>query len=516
MSGDTADERLPDMGRGTNPNRVLSVTARKLGSRNMFNAAVINMVTGVQEAGQTANYESLEDGVTAMEELAFALGGERRAWTVSDAAGFAQAVAAINAETNGRAYTITLGESFSSDPVRFTGNAAKTITLKGDNSARTISNNGGDALFTVPSGITLVLDSNLTLNGNGKEARVVFVKGGALIMKEGSTVRDSQDGGVYVVEGGAFTLEGGEIRDNRAFSSSNDAYGGGVHVNSGTFIMSGGVISDNAVSSSSFSVFGGGVFVWESAFTMSGGAIRGNTASGSYSDGGGVYVSGNSIFTMSGGTISGNAVEGGGGGVHIWNSAFRMSGGSISNNRASSSDSFGGGVYVSSNSTFTMSGGSISNNAAHDGGGGVFVNAATFTMESGEIRDNIAFKVGGGGGVYMASDNSAFTMLGGAISGNAVENGAGGGVIVGGSNSAFRMTGGTISKNTAAYGGGVYLQDQNNTFRMIGGSISGNTVSNDGGGVFVNKWKGGATFTKSGDSAIDDTNRANRGKAVYV
>ncbi|MDR0643744.1 MAG: hypothetical protein LBG05_02355 [Treponema sp.] len=51
LSGDTADEHLPGVGRGANPERVLSVTARKLGSRNMFNAAIINLVTGVQEAG---------------------------------------------------------------------------------------------------------------------------------------------------------------------------------------------------------------------------------------------------------------------------------------------------------------------------------------------------------------------------------------------------------------------------------------------------------------------------------
>jgi hypothetical protein len=459
-SGITANENVVGIGRGENPRLVLSVAARRLDEQNMFNAAIINLESGAQAVGRSVDYQSLDDGVMVMEELAFALGGKRKTWTVSDTAGFAQAVAAINAETNARAYTITLGGSFSSDPIRFTSNAAKTITLKGDNSVRTISNNGGDALFTVPLGVTLVLDSNLTLNGNGKEARVVFVKGGALIMKEGSTIYGSQDGGVYVVEEGAFTLEGGEIRDNKASSSYGDTYGGGVHVNSGSFIMSGGIISGNAVSSSSFSVFGGGVFVWESAFTMSGGAIRGNTASGSgsYSDGGGVYVTGNSIFTMSGGTISGNAVEGGGGGVHIWSSAFRMSGGSISNNRASSSDSCGGGVFVSSNSTFTMSGGTISNNTTHDGGG-----------------------------VYVYGENSA-----------------------------FRMARGTITSNTSDYGGGVYVLSNNSAFGMSGGTIRSNTASREGGGVYVSGRNGSGTFIKSGDSVIDDTNRANLGKVAFA
>jgi hypothetical protein len=76
LSGDTADEQLPDIGRGANPERALSVTARKLGSRNMFNAAIINLVTGVQEAGESVNYLSLDEGVTVMEVLAYTLAGQ--------------------------------------------------------------------------------------------------------------------------------------------------------------------------------------------------------------------------------------------------------------------------------------------------------------------------------------------------------------------------------------------------------------------------------------------------------
>jgi TolB-like protein len=77
FNGDTADEYLPNIGRANNPRLVLSVTARRLGSRNMFNAAVINLETGVQEAGNFVDYQSLEDdGLTAMEELALKLTGQ--------------------------------------------------------------------------------------------------------------------------------------------------------------------------------------------------------------------------------------------------------------------------------------------------------------------------------------------------------------------------------------------------------------------------------------------------------
>jgi TolB-like protein len=107
FSGDTADENLPDLGWGTNPELVLAVTARKLGSRNMFNAAVINLVTGVQEAGESVSYQSLDEGIATMEELALVLTGSKWERTVSSAAAFARAIAAINAGTEGN-YTVTL------------------------------------------------------------------------------------------------------------------------------------------------------------------------------------------------------------------------------------------------------------------------------------------------------------------------------------------------------------------------------------------------------------------------
>jgi TolB-like protein len=62
FSGAVADEYMPKIGQGDNPRMVLSVTARKLGNDTMFNAAVINMDTGGQEAGDTVDYRSLEDG----------------------------------------------------------------------------------------------------------------------------------------------------------------------------------------------------------------------------------------------------------------------------------------------------------------------------------------------------------------------------------------------------------------------------------------------------------------------
>jgi TolB-like protein len=70
-----ADENLVDMGRGDNPQFVLSVAARRLGERSMFNASIINLESGVQAAGASRNYNLLEDGIEVMRNLAAELTG---------------------------------------------------------------------------------------------------------------------------------------------------------------------------------------------------------------------------------------------------------------------------------------------------------------------------------------------------------------------------------------------------------------------------------------------------------
>jgi hypothetical protein len=237
FGGDVADEYLPQAGRGNNPRLALSVTARKLGGDTMFNAAVINLETGVQEAGETADYRGLEDGIRAMQELAWRLTGQST-FAVNDAASFAGAIEFINRGGAGGSYTITLTGSFFSDPVSFSNGSAKTITLRGEGRERIISSKANKPLFTVPGTITLVLDNNLTLNGNNKKARLVRLEGGALVMKAGATLRGSTGGGVSVASGGSFTMNGGTISGNSA-----SYYGGGVYVGRGNrFVKTGGTI----------------------------------------------------------------------------------------------------------------------------------------------------------------------------------------------------------------------------------------------------------------------------------
>jgi hypothetical protein len=244
-----------------------------------------------------------------------------------------------------------------------------TITLRGNGHEVQLGLTKGNLFIVGPSSgshLTLVLQ-DVTLRGrtNNTHSLVQVNERGTLEMKAGSRVTGnthdspysySYGGGVYVNTNGTFTMSGGEVSGNTAYTShspsqaSATSYGGGVYVNSGTFTMSGGEVSGNtayAYADSSYNparASGGGVYVIGGTFTMSGGKVSGNTAN---SD---VWTSSSSSSTSYGG------------GVYVGIGTFIMSGGEVSGNTADADDASGGGVYVDTNGTFTMSGGEVRDN----------------------------------------------------------------------------------------------------------------------------------------------------------
>ncbi|GBU28757.1 hypothetical protein R84B8_02319 [Treponema sp. R8-4-B8] len=183
-------------------------------------------------------------------------------------------------------------------------------------------------------------------------------------------------GGVYVAEGGTFTMYGGQIVYNSASSGGGvynlgtfNMYGGGIHdnfntsngggvYNEGTFNMKGGNIYENTVS-----INGGGVYN-EGTFIMDDGKIYENktTGTGSITNtyGGGVYISANGSFTMNSGEIYSNETTKGGGGVYVSSlGTFIMQGGSIYSNKTKGDNSFGGGVCLNEWANFSKTNGII-------------------------------------------------------------------------------------------------------------------------------------------------------------
>jgi hypothetical protein len=152
-----------------------------------------------------------------------------------------------------------------------------TITLKGVGERRIITTYQKTGIFQVGSGVTLILDDNISLRG---------VPTGSPIDKLTSVVRVNS-GGTLIMN------DGSDIGGNMSFQD-----GGGVHVSTGgTFLMNGGLITGNTCFQQQ-----------DQALVMSTGG-RSNTFSEIPRKGGGVYVDVGGIFTKTGGTITGYASD---------------------------------------------------------------------------------------------------------------------------------------------------------------------------------------------------------------
>jgi hypothetical protein len=185
-----------------------------------------------------------------------------------------------------------------------------TITLRGVGENRIITTNlPPGQLFIVGSGVTLVLDENITLQGlrydrpmNSYDSMVNVFSGGTFIMNDGSAItggtnNSSNGGGVYVSDGGTFLMKGGIISGNLCYPSPRnaEAYRAGSAL--------GGSLGSAAVSGAT----GGRV------------TVQPDTPTNPVFQGGGVYVSskisflGKTIpggtFTKTGGTITGYASD---------------------------------------------------------------------------------------------------------------------------------------------------------------------------------------------------------------
>jgi|GEM_PF-1446968 len=435
----------------------------------------------------------------------------------------------INAQTGGN-YLIEVTEDESIIPhmLSYSGRTNVTLSLTGVGSRRTIVPLVNGSLFTVGSGVTLVLGSNLTLNGKpANNAPLVQVNNGStFVMNPGARITGNiniptwasvHGGGVRVNSGGSFTMYGGDIWGNASSA------GAGVNVAAGgTFTMRGGTISDNNASGN-----GGGVRN-DGTFRMSDGIIHGGNAAPGLGNtansgaalsnggtawlgtfGGGEFVQVGTFYTSTdlsvhaaNGVLQGR--EGSLAAQLVWLRDFAQSGGRynieiagdetlvpqtlpVGRNNLTITLMGNGGMRVvglSQNGTLFEIGSGVSlelgsniilqgrpANNTHlvrvNNGGGLIMNTTS------RIADNVntsgLFAANHGGGVRV-NNGGTFVMNGGDIWGNASNPGTGGGVHVA-NGGTFDMRGGTISDNTAGgNGGGVHNAG---TFRMSHGLIHG-------------------------------------------
>jgi hypothetical protein len=379
-------------------------------------------------------------------------------------------------------------------------------------------------------------------------------------------------------------MDGGTISGNEATGGGGGVYVAGT--GGASFIMSGNASVSNNKATNSVAGVGGGVMVVDGgSFTMNGGTIGANSAAGE-DGGGGVLVGATSTFTMTDGTISGNSatlasasystgVVGGGGVSVATGGTFTKTGGTIYGDNTSSIDKntaasgIGHAVYVENPGKSRNSTAGSDDDLSSDpttfslddwdatssyiqyeigkislGGTGTIVLPAgtydlynlvvdidrtiTITTKPNEVvilERNSSFtgdmikvvysSAYGGSLILQADTGGSLTLDGGNVSdvtGSLVKVESGGNLTM--------NAGVTLWNNkTSADGGGVYFAGT--TFTMNGGTIGGNSATGNGGGVYVES----GTFQKTGGviygddaslSADKNTAASGNGHAVYV
>jgi hypothetical protein len=303
-----------------------------------------------------------------------------------------------------------------------TGLANKTLTLTGYGENRTITHTPGAAMFALAGSDHLILDANITLDGEGtgwgdtwynndNEGPLVSVTGssttlemkGNAIITGGLAVYAPTTGAVYI-EGGSFIMgENARIRKNKA----NAGRGGGVHINGGSLIMKNYALIGGADGADTENVasMGGGVCVTNGGSLIMNdyAGISGNRATG----GGGVYVTNGGSVTMNvSAVIKNNNMSRWGGGVYMEGGTFTVNNqAEISGNWAnydlysgSHGPGYGGGVYIQGG-TFTVVSGTITGNRAQythtsngpsGKGGGVYITGGTFAIPAGDLSTYVS------------------------------------------------------------------------------------------------------------------------------
>ena len=310
----------------------------------------------------------------------------------------------------------------------------------------------------------------------------LYMNGNKVTMKDGlfQGNQAADGGGVVAQREVTFTMEGGQIKNNKSVNS-----GGGYYASiDSIFIMNGGKISGNYAGRN-----GGGVYCLRSKVTLKGGTVESNTAK---TTAGGVYMSGANA-TLCGTRITSNkALEGSGGGVFVQATTGKvdgvtktfpakviMTGGSITYN--TTPKAAGGLLLQKENTVFELRGGSISNNTATKFAGGVYVGKdSTFNMYGGSIANN-ATEIDVAGGIRV--DNGIANLVGGEIRGNKTTRSAGG-LLCAGADAKIHLGAVKIYENEAKVGAGIVAQGKSQLIAE-GTEIYRNVATQDGGGVYV-------------------------------
>lgn len=178
-------------------------------------------------------------------------------------------------------------------------------------------NNTSRSIIEINSGAHLELE-NITVDGNNKACKnvVAIQTSGKLVINEKTIIcnninSDTNGSAIYAGSGAEITMNGGEIRNNKALSYGTIYLGDGSK-----FVLNGGTVSENTLTSTDSSYGGCAFYLRTATLTMNGGTISGNKTSDG--PGAGIYCSSYGTVHLNGGKISGNKCGGDGQGNGVY------------------------------------------------------------------------------------------------------------------------------------------------------------------------------------------------------
>ena len=383
-----------------------------------------------------------------------------------------------------------------------------------DYAAVTLTNvlvKGGDAAYG--GGIYSAYYASLWLVNSVVDSNAATDYGGGLYLDGSASITDSTVSnntagrGAYGYGGGMYISSGQVTLDNTTVSGNSSGYeGGGIYTDE-VLRMTGGSLSNNLVEGgSSHSAYGAAIDN-ESTASLTGVTIAGNTAHGTYVEGGVIYNSG--AFSLVNSTITGTTATVGnvgsidGGVISNDGENFTMQGGSISgttNGVAGTPAYIYGGVLYSYEPS-TLTGVSISNTTNHGDnsyveGGVAYQSSYSLNASGTSVANTTNTSNQIYGGVFYLDDNS--TLLDNSVT--ATTNSFGsyleGGVLY--NNYYLNLNGLTVdgtsstspaSAQGAVYGGVISNDGDNSNLQHV--SMTNTNVSVAGQGSRVN---GGAFY----------------------
>ena len=385
------------------------------------------------------------------------------------------------------------------------GSGADTVVLTPTVYALSVADNsfgsqGGNGLPAITSTVTIrgngaTIARNLAYScpgGSDPDFRLLYVDAIGDLTLEDVTLRNgcadnSYGGALYNFNGnvkvqgsvfdtnsadygGALYNADGNMNVQGSVARANSAYSGGAFFNIGTSAYL-TITMQSGVYSNTVTIGGGGLYNQQGSVKVLDSAFRANT-SNSY--GGGFYIS-SGTASIEGTDVYSNSSGGSAGGGGLFNQGANVA---ISHSMfySNTSEGFGGGIYTQVSSVMTITGASeIYANSAVNGGGGVYNRQSTLTVTESSVYSNTAQT---GGGLFNSTGD--LTLLNSAVYSNSAA--SGGGLANLFANTVMTITDQSrIYANTATNGGGGIYNYSDAIMTVQDSEVYSNSAASGGG-----------------------------------